>query len=101
MRIKFRTQKLKRQYEDLREAEKAYGRDVAKRYIQRVDAVETAESIEALKRVSMFRCHPLKGDRRGEWAIKITGLYRLIFTLHGEQLEIARIEEVSKHYGID
>ena len=27
----------------------------------------------------------------------LTGSYWLIFTLEGEQLEIARIEEVSKH----
>ena len=28
----------------------------------------------------------------------LDGLHRLIFTLEGERLEIAMIEEVSKHY---
>jgi proteic killer suppression protein len=41
----------------------------------------------------------LKGDRSGEWAVKLTGFYRLIFTLEGKRLQIALIEEVSKHYG--
>jgi proteic killer suppression protein len=43
--------------------------------------------------------HPLKGSRKGEHAISLTGFYRLIFTLQGEQLEIVMLEEVSKHYG--
>ena len=46
-----------------------------------------------------LRCHPLKGNRTGQYAVNITGFYRLIFSLKGEMLEIVRIDEVSKHYG--
>jgi len=42
--------------------------------------------------------HPLKGNRHGQFAVSLTGFYRLIFTLHGDALEIANIEQVSKHY---
>jgi len=51
-----------------------------------------------LKKLPGLRCHPLRGDREGQWAIKLTGNYRMIFTLRGDKMEIARIEEVSKHY---
>ena len=49
-------------------------------------------------RQTALHCHPLKGDRAGEWSIRLTGFWRLIFTLHGESLQVARIEEASKHY---
>jgi proteic killer suppression protein len=45
-----------------------------------------------------LRCHPLKGDRKGEFAVNLTGFMRLIFTVENEQLRIVMIEEVSKHY---
>jgi proteic killer suppression protein len=97
--VQFRTRKLRKQYEDHREAERAYGRPVARRYIERVNIMKHAWDIEELQRLPGLHCHPLKGPRQGQWALKLTGFHRLIFTLEGDQLAIARIEEVSKHYG--
>jgi len=94
----FRTRKLKKQYAKYREAEKAYGKVVARRFIQRVNIIEVARDIEEIKGLPGLSCHELKGDRKGQWAVKLTGFYRLIFTLEGERLEIVIIEEVSKHY---
>jgi len=96
--VKFKSNKLKKQYEDSDNAISAYGDDVGKKYISRINIIKSSNSIDDLKTISVIRCHKLKGDRKGEWAINLTGKYRLIFTLHGENLEIARIEEVSKHY---
>jgi len=59
----------------------------------------SAKDIAELIKLSGLRCHQLKGNRVGQWAIKLTGFYRLIFTLESERLEIVCIEEVSKHYG--
>jgi proteic killer suppression protein len=75
-----------------------FGPDVAKRYIQRINIIKHTKNIDELKKLPGLRCHPLKGNRAGQWAVKLTGFYRLIFTLEGETLDIARIEEVSKHY---
>jgi proteic killer suppression protein len=100
MVIKFRTTKLQKQYENWKQAEKAYGTDVARRYIERVNIIKRARDIRELcTQHPSLRCHPLKGERQGQWAIRITGFYRLIFTLDGEHLDIAQVEEVSKHYG--
>ena len=98
MEIRFRTRKLQKQYHNHREAEKAYGREVARKYVLRVNTIKAARDINELRSLPVLRCHPLKGDRQGQWAINLTGFYRLIFTLHGDELEMARIEEVSKHY---
>lgn len=98
MEVKFRTQKLRKQYENSGDAEKAYGAQVGRRYIQRVNIIKQARNIEELKQLPGLRCHDLKADRQGQLAINLTGFYRLIFTLEGDQLEIVKIEEVSKHY---
>ena len=98
MEVQFRTRKLRKQYEHFREAKKAYGLDVARKYIQRVGIMKKARHIEELRSFPGLHCHSLKGNRQGQWAVKLTGFDRLIFTLEGERLEVARIEEVSKHY---
>jgi len=90
---------MQKQYEDHRKAEKAYGAEVARRYVERVNIIRHARDIEELRRLPGLRCHPLKGNREGEWAMNLTGFYRLLFSLEGERLEIVCIEEVSKHYG--
>lgn len=96
--IKFRTNKLQRCYERHSEAERAYGAEVARKYIQRIAIIKSAKSINELCALPGLRCHPLKGNRADQWAINLNGFHRLIFTLSGETLQIACIEEVSKHY---
>ena len=99
MEIRFRTNKLQRQYESSAAAVKAHGRDVARKYIERVNIIKQTRDVEELQRLPGLGCHRLKGDRSGQWAVKLTGFYRLVFSLEGERLEIVLIEEVSKHYG--
>ena len=99
MKNRFRTRKLEKQYRSHREAEKAYGRIVARKFIQRIEIIKLVRDIDELKGMPGLRCHVLKGGRKSQWAVNLAGFYRLIFTLEGEYLEIARIEEVSKHYG--
>jgi len=55
--------------------------------------------LDELQSLPGLRCHPLSGDRKGQYAVNLNGFYRLIFTLKGDVLEIVLIEEVSKHYG--
>lgn len=96
--IRFRTRKLEKQYTQHKSAEKAYGKAVARKYIQRINIMKHARDIEEIRLLPALKCHSLKGDRQGQWAIKLIGFYRLIFSLEGVFLEIACIEEVSKHY---
>jgi proteic killer suppression protein len=98
LEVQFKTKKLQKQYENSKDAIKVYGMDVAKRYIQRVNILKSAKSFDDLSRIPQLKFHPLTGDRVGEFAIALTGFYRLIITNNGETVDIARIEEVSKHY---
>lgn len=98
MEIKFRTRLLEKCYLKHEKAIKAFGDQVARKYIQRIDIIKQIKSFDELRRLPGLRCHPLTGNRQGQFAIDLTGFYRLIFKLEGERLEIVYIEEVSKHY---
>ena len=99
MQINFRTNKLEKQYRQQTEAIKAYGPKVAKKYILRVNILKSAKCFDDLYLIPTLDFHPLSGDRKGQFAIKLTGFYRLIITNDGEVFDIVKIEEVSKHYG--
>ena len=98
MEIQFKSKKLKKQYEIHKEAEKAYGREVARRYVSRINIIREAKNIDELQTLPALRCHALTGTLKGLWAVNLTGFYRLLFRIQGETLTIARIEKVSKHY---
>ena len=98
MEIRFKTKKLEKQYLSSNEAIKAYGVQVAKKYIMRINILKSAKSFEDLYSMPSLKFHPLTGNRQGEYAISLTGYYRLIITNDGEVFDIAKIEEVSKHY---
>jgi plasmid maintenance system killer protein len=99
VKVTFRTRKLEKEYREYVRAVKAYGPEVARKYIQRINIIKQVHNIDELMVLPALRCHSLTGDRRGQYSVKLTGFYRLIFTLKGDALEIAHIEEVSKHYG--
>ena len=99
MDVIFRTKKLRKCYLDSQFAIRTWGDKVARKYIQRIDIIQETRSLNELCQLPGLNFHPLKGKREGQYAVSLTGFWRLIFTLHGEQLEIVQIEEVSKHYG--
>jgi len=99
LEVRFKTKKLQKQFENSSNAVKTYGMVVAKKYIQRVNILKSAKSFEDLYKIPQLKFHTLTGDRDGEFAISLTGFYRLIVTNDGDAFDIVKIEEVSKHYG--
>jgi proteic killer suppression protein len=96
--INFKTKKLEKCYCQSSLAKREFGDQIAKKYIQRVNLIKAAKNLDEVMSLPGLRCHPLKGNRQGQYAVKLTGFYRLIFTVNGDRLDIALIEEVSKHY---
>ena len=98
MEVNFKTNKLEKCFTQSQLAAKEFGVQVARKYIQRINLMKATKDLNAVKKLPGLRCHPLKGNRKGQYAINLTGFYRLIFTVDGEKFNIAMIEEVSKHY---
>lgn len=97
MEIHFRTNRLKRNYEESARAVRQWGRDVAQKYITRINQLYALEDVNDAYRLRSMRLHPLKGTVSGKMSIHLTERWRLIVT-RGESEEIVIIEEVSNHY---
>ncbi|NJK44297.1 MAG: plasmid maintenance system killer [Pleurocapsa sp. SU_196_0] len=76
--ILFKTKRLERCYLALDEGSRVYGPIVARKYVQRINIIKAASSLDDLRRLPPLRLHPLKGPLKGSWAIDLHDRYRLI-----------------------
>jgi toxin HigB-1 len=62
-------------------------RGIARQYEQKLRAMLTAvgeaETIAELDTIPGWRLHPLKGDRKAVWSLKVTHNHRLTFRVQG------------------
>ncbi len=98
MEVRFRTKKLEQCYQQSSKAFREFGPEVGRRYIQRIKLIQATPDLDTLKNLPGLRCHPLTGDRKGQWAATLIDRVRLIFTFQNDEMTIVRVEEVSKHY---
>lgn len=97
MEVSFRTNRLQRNYEESARAIRQWGPDVGRKYITRINALYAVRNFQEVYNIRAMRLHPLKGSKRGELSIYLTGRWRLIVT-KGHTEESVTIEEVSNHY---
>jgi len=95
--IRFRTRRLKRAFEQPNRAVREWGPVTGQRYIDRVETLETAERLQNLFEIRPLDLHPLTGDRRGQYALRLTGQMRMIVTIEDERTVI--VEEVVDYHG--
>ena len=79
----------------------AFGPERAKKVGLRLDQMRASANLKVFKAVHQ-RCHPLTGDRAGQWSADLDGPYRLIFEIaddplprdeHGN-IDIAEVQKV-------
>ena len=70
---------------------------MARRYIQRIEQIEAMPTFHSLFSIQSLRLHPLKGDRRGQYALTLVGRYRLIIE-QDDASNTVLVSEVSNHY---
>lgn len=85
MNITFKNKKLQKILTDPGEIKKAYG-SMAKRVSQRMDQFQAAPNLATIQSLPALECHLLTGDRKGEWAVSISGNYRLIFEINHDPI---------------
>ncbi len=98
MEVEFRTKKLRSRYQSVREATKAWGNSVGRSYITLINAIYAAETLNDLRPLRAYRLHALKGNRQGQYSLKLDDRMSLIVT-YDEVCRVVTILEVSKHYG--
>jgi proteic killer suppression protein len=97
--VTFAAKKLEKCYLEFAAGVRTWGQAVARKYIQRVDILQEAVSIEEIRRIPELGFHPLKGDKKGQFGMILHDRWRLTISLCGTKARMIRIEEVTKHYG--
>jgi plasmid maintenance system killer protein len=98
MEVGFATPALRKSYENQVLAARAWGTNVGRKYIQRVNLLLAARDLSDLQVPRSLHLHPLHGIHEGKLAINLDERWRLIFTYDKEEGTV-RIEEVTNHYG--
>ncbi len=83
MEIFYGNNKIKKQLSNATEIKKAFGNN-AKTVALRLAQIEAAVTLKVLMTVPGAKCHSLTGDMKGEWALSVSGNYRLIFQITHE-----------------
>jgi proteic killer suppression protein len=84
-------------YISFSEASRLFGVPIGRKFIQRLNVLRAASTFSELYGHRALRLHPLKGTRIGQYAITLTGNYRLIIEKVEE--ETVRIIDVEDYHG--
>lgn len=98
MKIIYKTKKLEKICTDFNYAQKIYNHNIAKKISIRIDQLSSSNSTEDLILSHVGRCHSLKGNRSGQFALNLSGPYRLIFTQHQDEIIVAKIIEIIDYH---
>lgn len=65
---------------------------------QRIDEIDASDTVEEMVQYHIGRCHPLKGNRKGQYAMDLVHPYRLIFEQIGDEIKIANVMEIVDYH---
>ena len=97
MRVEFKKKYLEKCFRNKSEAVKKWGTEVGTKYRKQLLLVYAANSGDDLFHIPQLHFHPLTGDRKGQYSIRLTGRARLIAEINDNTLFI--VQEVNtEHY---
>ncbi len=97
MNVEFATNRLSRAGVSLALATRLFGAPTGRKYIQRLAVIRAVDDFNQLYGLRALRLHALRGDRVGQFAITLSGNYRLIIERSGE--DTIRILGVEDYHG--
>ena len=71
---------------------------MAEKIHHRIDELTAAQTVEEMVRFRIGRCHPLTGDRNGQYAVDLVHPYRLVFEKIGKEIQIVNIIEIVDYH---
>lgn len=98
MDIEYRTKKLEKICTDASVARKVYSVKMAEKIQMRIDEIRASDSVESMIKYQIGKCHELKGDRDGQYAVNLVQPYRLIFEKKDKEITIVRIIEITDYH---
>ena len=79
MKIVFKSRRLQKLCQTEKLLVQAYGKDCGRKIARRLTTLDGAQCLGDVPSTPPERCHPLKGDRQGEFAVDVQQPYRLVF----------------------
>ena len=70
---------MRKQCNSERESVRAWGAQNARKLHQRLAELQSFETLEGMRKLPAARCHPLKGNRAGQFTVDLVHPFRLIF----------------------
>ena len=98
MDITYDNKKIEKVCTDAKTAERTYGREIADKIHQRIDEISAADTVEMMIKFHIGRCHTLKQNRKGQYAVDLIHPYRLVFRKSGDEIQIANILEIVDYH---
>lgn len=65
---------------------------------QRIDEIDASDTVEEMVQYHIGRCHPLKGNRKGQYTMDLVHPYRLIFEQIEDEIKIANVMEIVDYH---
>ncbi|MBR0307866.1 MAG: plasmid maintenance system killer protein [Mogibacterium sp.] len=96
MRIIYKTKKFEKVCNNFSIAKKEYGDLMAHKIHEVIDYLRAANTVDLLVHSRIGGCHPLKGNRKGQYAFYLVHPQRLIFTVKKEEISVYCIEETAR-----
>ena len=94
MELEFATSRLETASVSLSEATRLFGVPIGRKYIQRLAVLRAVDKFTQIYGHRALRLHPLRGDRAGEFAMALTGNYRLIVErVNEDKLRVLAVED--------
>lgn len=94
MKISYKTRKLEKICNDYSKANSELGVQIARKLFIRINELEVATNLQDIKNLVSPRLHPLSGKRDGEYAVDLSGNYRLILTALDGEIKLEKIIEI-------
>lgn len=93
MNIFYHSNKIKKSLSSAGEIKANYG-EFAKKVSMRLDDIRAAPNLLSLTKIPQAKCHLLKGDLIGKWALSVSPNYRMIFEVKDDPVPIDEYGEI-------
>lgn len=64
----------------------------------RIDEIKSVDTVEEMIQCHIGRCHTLRNNRKGQYAVDLVHPYRLVFEKHDNKVQIAHIMEIIDYH---
>lgn len=98
MKITYKNKTLQKVCTDYSAAIREYGEENAQKIHMRIDEISATPNVETMIQYHIGRCHKLKGNRSNQYAVDLAHPYRMVFTVNGTTIQIAKIIEIVDYH---